>query len=104
MVVAVKDIVTVVAGSNVEDEFQDLQSRAPSLPGLIQRLEEIISLQLETRHYKDVEEFDYIGGSLTTWLTQERNCGMPPVCFESERKQDMTWTSRWDNVPPIKTC
>jgi DNA-binding GntR family transcriptional regulator len=59
-VASVSDIVAAV--SNVSDNgFQDIVARAPSLPGLIQRLEEIIALQSETRQRGDVSEFDYIG-------------------------------------------
>jgi hypothetical protein len=59
----VKDLVSVVSKSNSDGEFESLHARAPSFPGVIQRLEEIVSLQLETRQYKDVEDFDFIGMS-----------------------------------------
>jgi hypothetical protein len=64
MTAAVKDIVTVVSNSNSAGDFQDLHARAPAFPGLIQQLEEISSIQRETRQHKDVEEFDFVGTEL----------------------------------------
>jgi hypothetical protein len=58
IVAAMQDLVTVVMTSDTE--FHDLLARASSLPGLLQRLEE-----LRTRHkdytFEDVKDFDDIG-------------------------------------------
>jgi hypothetical protein len=60
---AIKDILAVL--SNSDGDFQDIQARAPSFPGLIQRLEDILTIQYETREHGQVEDFDFIGNSLT---------------------------------------
>jgi hypothetical protein len=59
---AVKDILVVLSTS--EGQFQDLHARAPSLPGLIQRLEDILSIQYDTREHGEVSDFDFIGSAL----------------------------------------
>lgn len=59
---AVKDILAVL--SNSDGQFQDLHARAPSLPGLIQRLEDILSIQYDTREHGEVSDFDFIGNSI----------------------------------------
>jgi hypothetical protein len=87
----------VVESSNAEGEFQGLYARAATLSGLIQRLEEIVSSQLDSRLQKDVEDFDFIG-ELEMRLNQERSYGMQQACFESGPLWDTTWRSQWDNV------
>ena len=64
MVAAMQDLVTVVMNS--DSEFQDLLARAPSLPGLLQRLEEINSRHKEIQ-YEEVKDFDDTG----TYLFRE---------------------------------
>jgi hypothetical protein len=58
IVAAVQDLVTVVMNS--DSEFHALLARAVSLPGLLQRLEEITLRAKEVR-YEDVKDFDDIG-------------------------------------------
>lgn len=62
MAAAMQDLVTVVMNSDTE--FQDLLARAPSLPGLVQRLEELNSRHKEFR-YEEVKDFDDTGISLS---------------------------------------
>lgn len=57
----IKDILAVLSTS--DGEFQDIQARAPSFPGLIQRLEEILTVQYETRERGEVSDFDFIGNA-----------------------------------------
>jgi hypothetical protein len=45
----------------VDKNFTEVDEFAPSLPGLIQRLDDIIKIQFETREQGDVAEFDFIG-------------------------------------------
>jgi hypothetical protein len=52
-----------------QGEFQELRAHAPSLPGLTQRLEELITLQLQTRQQSDVSDFDFIGDTHSNLLT-----------------------------------
>jgi hypothetical protein len=56
-----QDLVTVVMNSDTE--FQDLLARASSLPGLLQRLEDLKSRHKEYT-FDDVNDFDDIGWSL----------------------------------------
>lgn len=49
--------------SSVDRNFAEVDDLASSLPGLIQRLDEIIKIQFDTREQGDVSEFDFIGNS-----------------------------------------
>jgi len=58
MVASMQDLVTVVM--NPDSEFQNLLARTSSLPGLLQRLEEI-NLRGKEVKFEDVKDFDDIG-------------------------------------------
>jgi hypothetical protein len=72
----VKDILAVLA-SSTEGQFQDLNARVLSLPGIIQRLEDVLTAQYETGEHGEVSDFDFIGMNASIIaLTQERNYGI----------------------------
>jgi hypothetical protein len=56
---SVSEIIRIL--SSVDKNFTEVDELAPSLPGLIQRLNDIIKIQFETREKGDVAEFDFIG-------------------------------------------
>ena len=63
---AINDILAVL--SNSDGDFQDVQARAPSFPGLILRLEDILTIQYETREHGQAEDFDFIGNCFNPYL------------------------------------
>ena len=61
MLIAVSATELVRILSSVDRNFAEVDDLAPSLPGLTQRLDEIIKIQFDTREQGEVSEFDFIG-------------------------------------------
>ena len=72
--VSVTELVRIL--SSVDRDFAEVEDLAPSLPGLIQRLDEIIKIQFDTREQGEVSEFDFIGSTGVFPCADGRNGAM----------------------------